>query len=323
MTGFRIRLSAALFAMALLAACTRQGEIPSAEDSQKEIALIAKSRGEFWSTVKMGAEAAAKELGVKLTFDAPEQETDVAGQIDRVNRYLAYGVDGMVIAASDYERLAAPAESAESRGVPVVAIESEIDSGKIRSFVGIDNYEAGRQAARKMKEIATGQGRFLILGYLKGARNTEERERGILDEWAGDPDILAVRTAPCSLDAHQCADMVKDLIAREGPFDGILALNASAAAGAAEQISRMKRIGGIKLVGFDNSPEELEWLQEGVIQATVIQNPFSIGYLGVKTAVEALEHKPVEKRIDTGTKVIDAESMFWSDNQKLLFPFVQ
>jgi ribose transport system substrate-binding protein len=92
---------------------------------------------------------------------------------------------------------------------------------------------------------------------------------------------------------------------------------------AAEQIREMGLSGEVKLVGFDNSPEELEWLQEGVIQATVIQNPFSIGYLGVKTAAEAADRQHVEKRIDTGTKVIDAVNMFWSDNQKMLFPFVQ
>jgi ribose transport system substrate-binding protein len=316
--------SAALAAAVLmLVSCSRQGEIRSAADTQKEIVLIAKSETEFWSTVKMGAEAAAKEFNVKLTYEAPKQESDVRGQIDRVNQYLAYGVDGIVIAAIDYERLADSVVKADNRGIPVIAIESEIHSDKVRSFVGIDNYEAGRQAARKMKELAGNKGRFLILGDAEGSRNAEQRMRGILDEWARNPDMTVAKTAACGAIPSQCEEAAMELLAQEGKINGILALHSSAAAGAAEQIQKMGKLGQIKIVGFDNSPEELEWLQEGAIQATVVQNPFSIGYLGVKTAVEALEGKSVLKRIDTGTKLVDAESMFWSDNQKMLFPFVQ
>lgn len=309
----------------LLAACARQGEFRGPAQEQREVVLIAEGPGEFWGTVRMGAEAAAKELGVKLTITAPEQESDAGRQIELVNEYLAYGVEGIVIAAGDYEKLAEAAAKADRMGVPVVAIESEIDSPKVRSFIGIDNYEAGRQAARKMAELSGGKGRFLILGYQEESRNVEERERGVRDEWAsGDGGMEAAETVSCGLRLTSCAVALKErLVKADARVDGIVALEARAAVDAAATIRDMGLAGQVRLIGFDNSPEELEWLQEGVIQATVIQNPFSIGYLGVKTVLAAMNRETVEKRIDTGTKVVDAESMFWSDNQKMLFPFVQ
>jgi len=315
---------------ALLVSCGRQGEIHGTAQMQPEIVLITAGPGEFWSTVRMGAEAAAKELGVKLTITAPEQEADVGRQVELVNEYLAYGVDGIVIAAGDYQMLADSAAKADRQGVPVVAIESEIDSPKVRSFVGIDNYEAGRQAARKMADLSRGSGGFLILGYQEGARNAEERERGIRDEWtSADSDgsesgMAVVETITCGLLTAPCSAVLKERLTRMDTLvNGIVALDARAAVDAAETVRSLGLAGLVRLIGFDNSPEELEWLQEGVIQATVIQNPFSIGYLGVKTVLAALNRETVEKRIDTGTKVIDGESMFWSDNQKMLFPFVQ
>jgi ribose transport system substrate-binding protein len=307
----------------VLAACARQGEIRTVAESQKEIVLIAQSNGQFWSTVRMGAEAAAKEFDVKLTFEAPADETDTNKQIELVNKYLAYGADGLVLAANDYKKLSSSVDKADRLGVPVVAIESDIDSRKVRSFVGTDNYEAGRQAARKMKELVGTRGRFLILGSSAGTRNGDRREQGIRDEWASQPAMQIVTTAHCGLSSSTCSMVTQELLAGQAGIDGILALSSPAATGAAVQLQKMKAAGQIKLVAFDNSPEELEWLQEGVIQATVIQNPFNMGYLGVKTAVESLEGQSVEKRIDTGAKVIDAQSMFWSDNQKMLFPFVQ
>jgi ribose transport system substrate-binding protein len=323
MKSHMLRTAVLVMFCCALAACSRQGEIRTVAESQKEIVLIAQSNGEFWTTVRMGAEAAAKEFDVKLTFDAPADETDTKTQIELVNKYLAYGADGLVLAANDYKKLSASVAKADRLGVPVVAIESDIDSRKVRSFVGTDNYEAGRQAARKMKELVGTRGRFLILGYAAGARNGDRREQGIRDEWAGEPAMQVVATAQCGLRSASCSRKTQELLAGQQGIDGILALSSPAATGAAVQIQKMKLAGQIKLVAFDNSPEELEWLQEGIIQATVIQSPFSMGYLGVKTAVESLDGQSVEKRIDTGTKVIDAQSMFWSDNQKMLFPFVQ
>ncbi|MFC5702330.1 substrate-binding domain-containing protein [Cohnella faecalis] len=308
----------------LLNGCSRKGEIRTAPERQTNVALIVKDRsGEFWKTVKMGAEAAAKEFNVNLMFDGTDSETDASEQSALVEKYVAYGANAIVLASEDYVKLAKAVEAADRKGASVIAIESEVDSPKVRSFIGIDNYEAGRQAARKMSEVAGAKGSFVIIGHSSGDRNSAQREKGIRDEWAATPGIKIEETVYCGSEKGSCKKKTEELLMRQGQLDGILALNAAASAEAASEIEAMNRQGKVKLVAFDNSPEELEWLQEGVIQATVIQNPFSMGYLGVKTAVDAINREKVAKRTVTETKVIDAESMFWSDNQKMLFPFVQ
>ncbi|MED4605491.1 substrate-binding domain-containing protein, partial [Paenibacillus validus] len=114
------------------------------------------------------------------------------------------------------------------------------------------------------------------------------------------------------------------LVQSAEPVDGIVALHAVSSIGVAEEIERLGLQGKVKVVTFDSTLEDIEYLQEGVIQATIIQNPFSMGYLGVKYAVDLLGgSKKVPARYDTGTTVIDQNNMFWSDNQKLLFPFVK
>ncbi|MNP79838.1 hypothetical protein D3C76_1777720 [compost metagenome] len=79
----------------------------------------------------------------------------------------------------------------------------------------------------------------------------------------------------------------------------------------------------MKIITFDSPPEVIEMLQEGIVQATVIQNPYSNGYLAVQHAVEAIEEMHDPERVDTGSKLIDLDNMLWPENQKQLFPFVR
>ncbi|MBB6732451.1 substrate-binding domain-containing protein [Cohnella zeiphila] len=322
-----MRLGLAAWAAALmLTACSRQVELQPAPDERKQVVLLAKSKnGDYWNTIKMGAEAAAKEFGVQLTFDGADEEDDVARQQELVRQYVAYGADAIVLAASDYGKLAEDVDNAVRKGVPVVAVDSEVASNRISSFIGIDNYKAGREAADKLKELAGSKGRFVILGSSPDDRNDEQRKKGIVDEWSAAPGMSVARTLYCGPSVSACESQVRSVVEDRAPapVDGILALNAAASVGAAEALRQTGTDGRIKLVAFENSLEELEWLQEGVIQATLIQNPFTMGYLSVKTALAAAAHQKVDRRIDTETRVIDSESMFWSDNQKMLFPFVQ
>ncbi|CAM3646763.1 substrate-binding domain-containing protein [Cohnella lubricantis] len=319
-----LMLMAALALMLALGGCSRQVEIQQASGSQKQIVLIVKSKnGDYWNTLAMGAEAAAKEFGVKLTFDGPESEDEVRGQQELVRQYLAYGMDALILSANDYDQLAPYVDAASRKGVPVIGVDSEVNSDSVSSLIGIDNYEAGREAAGKMKELAGDRGRFIILTSYQGVRNVLQRERGIRDEWSGTPEMEVAETVYCGSDIETCSDRTREALSGSEPVDGLITLSAAASVGAAKEIQRQGLSGEVKLVAFENSQEELEWLQEGVIQATLVQNPFAMGYLSVKTALSAMEGEKVEKRIVTETKIIDSESMFWSDNQKLLFPFVQ
>ncbi|WP_260115382.1 substrate-binding domain-containing protein [Paenibacillus hexagrammi] len=106
--------------------------------------------------------------------------------------------------------------------------------------------------------------------------------------------------------------------------DGIICLNEPTSTGAARAMKEQQlAVGEIPMVGFDSSKEEIKFLEEGIFQAIVVQKPFNMGYLAIKTALEASEGKKVELRIDTGASVITKDTMYTKDNQKLLVPFVE
>ncbi|MBW7461445.1 substrate-binding domain-containing protein, partial [Paenibacillus sepulcri] len=103
---------------------------------------------------------------------------------------------------------------------------------------------------------------------------------------------------------------------------GIIGLNEPTTVGAGRAIQELKLKDRVSLIGFDSSVNEIKLLDEGVMKATVIQRPFQMGYLSVKTAVDAVRGKKVPKMIDTGSLVITKQNMYEEENQKLLFPFV-
>ena len=101
---------------------------------------------------------------------------------------------------------------------------------------------------------------------------------------------------------------------------GIFAANEAGAIGAAQALIARNLQGRVKMVAFDAAPNEIEALQSGVIQALIVQNPFGMGYFGVKSAIEVIGGKQVEKRIDTGITVITTENLNDPDIRKILFP---
>jgi len=98
-------------------------------------------------------------------------------------------------------------------------------------------------------------------------------------------------------------------------------MNEVSTVGAAQAILDAGLTGKIRLLGFDSSLAEIKFIEQGVIDATVVQKPFNMGYLSVKAALDAVEKKPRIRFIDTGSELITAANLYLPENQKLLFPF--
>lgn len=118
-------------------------------------------------------------------------------------------------------------------------------------------------------------------------------------------------------------EVVRSLLRRQPELAGIVALNEPSTVGAARAIQEAGAAGRVKLIGFDSSMSEIDYLEREVLQATVVQKPFNMGYLAIKTAIRAALGQKVEPQISTGSVVITKKNMFSSENQKLLFPFLE
>lgn len=312
-----------LVAVISMSSCTKQTEIIPTEQKKHLEVVLRSQNGDYWKTVKIGAEVAAKEFDVTLDFRAPGDEADVKGQIALMEQSIGSGPDAIVLAPNSYKQLSKVVEDASMRGIPVITIDSEVETGKAKSFIGANNYEAGQLAGKQLINLAGTSGDIAIVSFMQGERNTELREQGLLEELSKYPYIKVVDKVYSMTDYELAAKLTRSMMEKYPQLDGIVALNEISSIGVAHAIQSMDLQDKVKIITFDSTSEELELLQEGVIQATIIQNPFSIGYLGVKNAVEASNGKKVPSRVDTGIKAIDLNNMFWLDNQKLLFPFIK
>ncbi|UJF32741.1 substrate-binding domain-containing protein [Paenibacillus hexagrammi] len=312
-----------LLAVASLSSCSREIQMAQAPKKMHFEVVLRSQDGDYWKTVKMGAEVAAKEFEVSLDFRGPADEADVLGQIALMEQSIQSKPDAIVLAANDYNALADTAEKAVSLGIPVITIDSAVHSDRVTSFIGVNNYDAGQLAGEQLvKQVGT-HGNVAIVSFKQGEHNAEEREKGLMDEISKYPALKVVSKVYGLSNRDLAGQLTRQILSTNNHVDGIVALSESSSVGAASEIQLQGLQGTVKTITFGSTSEELELLQEGVIQSTIIQNPFSIGYLGVKYAVEAAEGRKVPTLVSAGVKAIDLDNMFWSDNQKLLFPFVK
>ncbi|WP_438490983.1 substrate-binding domain-containing protein [Paenibacillus sp. IHBB 3054] len=299
--------------------------------------IVKMNKGDYWNTVKLGAEAAAKEFNVKLTFKAPDSESEIDKQITMVEDSINQKAETIILAASSYMGLAQVVDQAAYYKIPVISVDAEVGSARVKAYVGSNGYEAGQKSAERLIQLLNGYGEIGIINFTNssqnvqpessgpidyGARDAEEREKGFLNYAARYPNVQVVQISYTSSNTDHAESLTRDMLQNHPDLRGIATLNETASQGAGKVLQNLKQH-KVKMVAFDSSPSMMEMLQDGTVQATVIQNPFSNGYLAVKYAAQALEGIDIPERVDTGTKLIDLENMLWPENQKLLFPFVR
>ncbi|MBG9736411.1 substrate-binding domain-containing protein [Paenibacillus alvei] len=305
-----------------LSSCSIQTGVMS--DNRFVIDLIVKmNQGDYWNTLRSGAEAAAKEFNVKLHFLAPNYEDDISGQIELVNQSIQNRPDAVILAASDYMGLAQVTDRIAYHNIPIISIDSEVGSARVKTYVGTNNYEAGQLAAKRMIELIHKSGQIAVMNFVQAAKNASQREEGFQDYVARFPNVRVVDIQYSQSNQRNAEEITCSWLAQYPSLDGIVALNAESSIGVGREIQRSGKGGKVKVIAFDSPPETMGLLQDGVVQALVLQNPFNNGYLAVKYAVEIIEGRNVPERMDTGIKLIDLDNMLWPENQKLLIPFVK
>ncbi len=307
-------LIAALIAT-LAAGCGKPNE------DKLRIAVVPKGTTQsFWLGVKTGAEDAAREYGVEVIWQGPAKETDVAGQKRILETFINQKVDGLVMAACDETALVPTVVQASKQGIPVITIDSGVKSDVPKSFVATDNIAGAREAARALAKLIGGKGEVGLIPFVKGAATSNMREEGFKSEISKYKGIRLVSVLYSNSDIMQGIKATEDMLTAHPKLAGIFAANEGGAIGAARALDLRKLGGVVKLVAFDGSAAEISALKKGTIQALIVQNPYRMGYEGVRAAVLAIGGKPVPKRIDTGVTIVTRENLNDPDVQKVLYP---
>ena len=298
-----------------------------------EIVVIPKgTTHEFWKSIHAGAIKAKQELeaegqSIKIIWKGPLKEDDRDEQIKVVENFITRGVDGMVLAPLDNKALVRPVETASNAKIPVVIIDSGLESNKYASFVSTDNYVGGKMGGDYLGKLIGGKGNVLMLRYAVGSASTTNREQGFLDAIKENyPDIKILSSDQYAGATRELAYTAsQNLLSRYNTeVNGIFCPNESVTVSMTKALRDLgKGNGKVKVVGFDTSVQSLRDLEAGDVQGLVVQNPVGMGYLGVKTLVSQLGGAVVEKRIDTGVAMVTKDNMSESEMQELLNPPIE
>jgi len=313
---------AAVVSAAALGAPALAAEAPT-------IPIIVKDTTAFyWQTVMAGARKAGKDLGVNVPELGVQSESDVSGQISTLADALAGKPAAIVIAPIQFAALGKPIDEA-ARKVKVVGIESSADSKAFSSILGTDNVAAGRIAADGLAAAITAkygkaEGDVALIAALPGVASLEARAKGFKDE-------LAAKYPGLKLAAEKVADgqaaaglkIMTDLIAADPDLRGVFASDPTMAEGVGQAIADGKKGDAIKAIGFDSDDKTEKLLENGALAGLVVEDPYRMGYDGIKTALAASKGDKIDAFVDTGATLITAASMKEPRSVELLSPKVK
>lgn len=311
-----------------IAAASLSGCSKEAASEKMTLALIPMgSTDEFWKSVHAGGVQAAQKLDVNIIWQGPIRRDDRTAQIDVIENMIVRGVKGIVLAPIDNMALRASVEDAYRNKIPVVIIDSNLESDKSISFVATDNYKGGVIAGEHMLKLLDGKGRVAMLRNVEGSASTDNRERGFLDTLKKAPGIKVVSSnlyaGATTESAYKASENLLAPLKSAGgdvALDGIFCPNESSAFGMLRALQDGGLTGKIHFIGFDASQKLIEGVQKGHIDALVVQDPVRMGYLGVEKLVDYLKGKTVEKKIDVPATLVTRGNLEQQKIKELVAP---
>jgi ribose transport system substrate-binding protein len=311
----RLHVSNAFLAASLLAisfGCNRQ--------HITTVAVVPKASADiFWQSVHAGALKAGIENGVRIVWDGPPNETDIATEMQIAETMVNRRVDALALAPSDRSAFKIVVDRAINAGIPVIIYDSALDSSNYTSFVATNNALGGKLGADRLGELLRGKGKIVVVRTLPGAASTTAREDGFrreLNEKFPGIQILDERYGMASI--AQALTVAENMLTAHPDLDGFFCSNESGTEGAARALKGRNL--HLKLVGFDSSPSLISDLKAGWIESLVIQDPFEMGHRAVTEAVRAIRREQIAKHISLPPKLVNLGNLNDPAIQQQIFP---
>ncbi|MBN9333755.1 ABC transporter substrate-binding protein [Devosia sp.] len=301
----RRTLLGAFSALAMLAASNG----PAFAQDNYDIALISKGfQHQFWQAVKAGADKAAAEFGVKVTFEGPESETQVDRQMDMLAAALSRKPSAIGFAALDSQAAIPLLQQAKDAGIPIIAFDSGVDSDIPLTTATTDNVAASALAADKMAELIGGEGKVAVVAHSQTSRTGIDRVDGFVNRIKeAYPKIELVTVQYGDGDQLASTEITKSILLANPDLKGIFGTNEGSAIGVAN--GKQELGSNIVVIGFDSGAAQKGMITSGVMNGAITQNPVGIGYETVKAAIDALKGETLPKVIDTGFYYYDATNI--------------
>lgn len=295
----------------------------SSEKAGDEIYIPLVSKGfqhQFWQAVKSGAESAAEEYGVKITFEGPETEAMVDKQIDMIEVALSKNPSALCLAALDSQAVTGLLEQAKSANIPIVGFDSGVDSDIPVATAATNNIAAAGVAADKMAEAIGGKGKIALVVHDQTSRTGIDRRDGFVQRIEEKyPDIEIVDIQYGEGDHLKSTDVAKSMMQANPDIVGMFGANEGSAIGVLNAVKELGKAGDIIIIGYDSGKLQQDAIKAGEMYGAVTQDPIGIGYKAVEAAVKAINGEEVEKEIDTGFFYYDKSNIDSEEIQARLY----
>ena len=316
-----------IVAVSTLAAIA-SGATAVAQTKPKIPVIVKDMTSPYWRAVLAGARKAGQDLGVNVVALGTQSESDTNGQISILATAVASSPAAIVIAPSEFAALGKPIDEAAKK-VKIIGIESAADTKAMTSLLATDNLNAGRVAADALavaitKTYADTEGDVVMITSMPGVPSLDQRAKGF-------KEVVAAKYKALDITAEKVADgkpatvlgIMNDLIANTGDLRGVFVSDPVTAQAVSQAVVEKKTNDKINIVGVGSDEKLVKFLQDDVITGLVVEDPFRMGYDGVKMALAASKGEQVSANVDTGVTLITKANMGSARSEELLKPKVE
>lgn len=326
----RTVLSCMAMSMALAGGCGSK-----AAEEKKTIAVIAKGTGsEYWDTVNKGAEEAGEELGISIECSAPTGGNVVKSQNELIEAAVDSGAAAIVLAPISYSGQDEALQKARDKGLPIITIDSDTGFADTQSSITTQNIGAGAIAGRYAGDILGGEGKFAIINHSEEFQTTQRMDgfvhaltgynsdelQSVQDTDQYSSNVKLEEIVYCGGVQQRAEEEAKRIVSEHPDVKLIYTTNEPVTISVCKAIDEMGVADSVQVVGFDCPAEVIKYIDNGVLDGTMVQNPYNMGYLGVRYANKMLNGESITSLLDTGAVLINKDNFSDDNIQLLVYP---
>lgn len=294
----------------------------SAHDSDEYFVLVsANLQLPYWKAAGAGFSNASSQMKVRSDFNGPTTY-DPKAERDALDQAVQKKATGILLAVTDPDLLKDSIDKAVAAGIPVITIDSDAPSSKRLFFIGTNNYQAGFTGGLRLAQELKGKGNVVAF-TMPDQSNLQDRLRGYKDALAKTPEIKITRVVDIQGDPRIAFDTATEIVGKErDKVDGFVCLEAQSGKEVAGVLNSYHVTGKV-VIAMDTDQETLDWIQKGIIAATIAQKPYTMAFVGMQSLDNLYHHKPssldtdwskdsfspIPSFVDTGSAMIDKSNV--------------
>jgi ribose transport system substrate-binding protein len=290
----------------------------SAQEDKPKIGFLPGVVDPFYQVMELGVNRAVADFGLEVVTQYP-QSWGPTVQTPILDAMVARGdIDYLITAPTDKEQMIAPLQAAIDAGIKVITVDTFLGDGNYvdgpvtfpLTYIGSDNVEGGRIAARALAEVLGGQGQVYIQNTNVGVSTTEQRGQGFKEGIAEFPGMELIGEDYNLDDANTAAEQTNAKLQAFPNLAGIFGVNVFSATGAGNAVKAAGLGGKVQVIAFDATQDAIQNLRDGVVTLVIAQKPFDMGYLAVAFAMADFHGvTSIPKHVTTGYAVIDINNV--------------